>query len=258
MPIAFDSAPSRRGFLSLLASAALALPSVLGFAADDLVGRLIRQSGAFPGLSRRIDFISAALLGKHYRADTLIGGPATKEKFVVRDDGFDCVTYCEVVLAAAQAHDLPSFETQLRTIRYRNGVIAWRERNHDWAAWCERNVAKGRCREISLGEPVILKKSIGWPSQLGRRDYSIAAIPSAELLSNKDKLANGDIIGFVSRQPSLDYFHTGFVMFGPAREFLLRHASLSHGEVVNERMVGFLTANRVRYVTLLRPVEKAA
>lgn len=250
--------PSRRRFLSLLAGASAAAVRSPGFAGEDLIGRLIEQFRAFPSLSRRIDFISAALLGKRYRADTLIGGPRQPEKFVVRDDGFDCVTYCEVVLAAANAHDLASFEIQLRAIRYRNGEVEWRERNHDFAAWCARNVANGLCHDLALGETVAVKKSIGWPRQLGRRDYEIAAITRASLLANAGRLEDGDIIGFVSRRPALDYYHCGFVMFGPKRELLLRHASLSHRKVVNERMDAFCAVNRVRYVTLLRPQEKTA
>ena len=82
-------------------------------------------------------------------------------------------------------------------------------------------------------------------------------IPSAVLLANKAKLENGDIVGFVSRRPNLDYFHTGLVAF--ARDtLLLRHASENRHRVLDERMDRFLAHNRVRYVTLLRPEQPAA
>lgn len=81
-------------------------------------------------LPERIEFISGALLGKKYRNDTLIGGPRRPEVLVVRDDAFDCVTFCEVVLAAASAHDMPEFETVLRRIRYDHGEVQWNRRNH--------------------------------------------------------------------------------------------------------------------------------
>ena len=54
-------------------------------------------------ISQRIDFISGALRGTRYQGYTLIGGPQRPEQFVVRDDAFDCVTFCETVLAAAIA-----------------------------------------------------------------------------------------------------------------------------------------------------------
>ncbi len=55
----------------------------------------------------------------------------------------------------------------------------------------------------------------------------MTVIPRATLLANKRQLANGDIVGFVTRRPNLDYFHAGFVAFGDNGELLLRHASQS-------------------------------
>jgi hypothetical protein len=259
MTAAFDSAISRRRFFGLMAGASLAAYGRAPAAAtDDLIGRLIAQSREFPKLSKRIDVISGALIGKRYRANTLIGGPRTKEVFVVRDDGFDCVTYCETVLAAANAHDLPSFEKELRAIRYRNGEVDWRERNHDFAAWCERNVANGLCQPPTVGATVEVVKTIGVPRELGQRRYSIAAVPRSVLLAHRDKLADGVIMGFVSLRPSLDYYHCGFVMLGNKADLVLRHASLSHGRIVDQRIELFFAANRVHYVTLLRPQDRPA
>jgi D-alanyl-D-alanine carboxypeptidase/D-alanyl-D-alanine-endopeptidase (penicillin-binding protein 4) len=258
MAAGIDSTWHRRDFLGLAAGASLyaALPMALASparAGEQLVGSLITQARAKLAISERIAFISHALLGHRYQPNTLIGGPRQPEVFVVRDDRFDCVTFCETVLAAARAHDSASFEAELRAIRYRKGIVAWRERNHDFAAWCERNVADGVCEPVALGKTTEVKKVLDLPRALGRRSYSIAAIPKATLLAEKAKLQNGDIIGFVSRRPSLDYYHTGFVMFGGKGEFLLRHASESHWRVLDERMEQFLAINRVRYVTLLRP-----
>jgi len=257
MADALDSPVYRREFLALLAAASAAACSS-AVAGEDLIGRLIEQSRGFPALPRRIEFISSALIGKRYRADTLIGGPRQKEIFVTRDDAFDCVTYCETVLAAAQARDLPAFNAALREIRYRNGAVEWRERNHDFAVWSERNVANGQCQPVTVGSTVEVKKSISLPSELGQRNYSIAAVPRTVLLAHQDKVANGDIMGFVSLRPSLDYYHCGFVMRDGNEELLLRHASLSHGRVVDQRLAEFIAVNRVRYVTVLRPQARAA
>ena len=68
----------------------------------------------------------------------------------------------------------------------------------------------------------------------------------------------GDIVGFVTRRPNLDYFHIGFIAFGADGELLLRHAAESRHRVLDERMERFVAHNRVRYVTLLRPEEPAA
>ena len=82
-------------------------------------------------------------------------------------------------------------------------------------------------------------------------------IPRAAFLANKPRLAAGDIVGFITRRPNLDYFHVGFIAFDRGGELLLRHASRSRGRVLDEGMERFLNANRVRYVTLLRPLEPA-
>ena len=84
-------------------------------------------------------------------------------------------------------------------------------------------------------------------------------IPRAMFLANKDKLANGDIVGFVTAAAQSGLF--------PRRlrhlrrqdgELLLRHAAQSRHRVLDERMDRFVAQNHVRYVTLLRPEEPAA
>jgi hypothetical protein len=246
---------SRRSILGLLGIAAVTLVGGRASGGDQVVARLIEETRDVAPLSRRIAAISAALRDRRYRAETLIGGPRKAEVFVTRDDAFDCVTYTEAVLAAARAADRPQYENELRKIRYHNGIVDWRERNHDFAAWCARNVENGVCRPVSLGEPVMLKKIMTNPGTLGRRSYELAGIPRATLLGQKTQLQNGDVIGFISRRAALDYFHCGFVMIGDKGELLLRHASLSRGRVSDQSMESFFAANGTLYVTVLRPID---
>jgi hypothetical protein len=255
----FDSSLSRRHILQLFAGGAAFMagggPSLAG---EARIAVLIEAAQVLPSVAQRIDFIAAALRGTSYRGYTLIGGPRLAEKFVVRDDGFDCVTFCETVLAAAAARDSGEFETNLKTIRYHNGVVAWRERNHYFFDWSQHNIDNKTCRAVAMDGSAELQKSVYWHRELGRRRFSMTVIPRATLLANKAKLASGDIIGFVTVRPSLDYFHVGFVAFGKDGELLLRHASLSRHRVLDERMDRFCAVNRVRYVTLLRAEEPAA
>jgi hypothetical protein len=249
---------SRRLALQALAGAvvAAARPAPVS-AGETRIARLIERASGLPSVSRRIDFISQALIGTRYRGYTLIGGPHRPEEFVVRDDCFDCVTFCETVLAAALSGDAHAFEPTLRALRYRNGVVAWRERNHYFFEWSQRNIANGMCRAIAMDGTVAFDRTVDWLKPLGRRRFAMQAIPRAAFLANKGMLADGDIVGFVTRRPNLDYFHVGFVAFGRRGEFLLRHASRHHGRVVDESMARFVAVNRVRYVTLLRPLEPA-
>ena len=250
---------SRRQMLQILAGgAALAVGCRPSLAGEARIGRLIGEAKALPTIAQRIDFISRALRGTTYQEYTLIGGPRRAEKFVVRDDAFDCVTFCETVLAAANAHDLGEFERVLRTIRYHNGNVTWRERNHYFFEWGQHNIENKTCRAMVMDGAVELDKTVYWHRELGRRRFAMTVIPRATFLSNKSMLANGDIVGFVTLRPNLDYFHIGFVAFGDGGELLLRHASKSRHRVLDERMDRFAAFNHVHYVTLLRPEEPVA
>ncbi len=250
--LAFD----RRRMLQMLAgSAALAVAPWPAEAARARIDALILMARALPTMAQRIDFISRALIGTPYRGHTLIGGPHKPERFVVRDDGFDCVTFCETVLAAARSERLSDFEPELRRIRYHNGVISWRARNHYFADWSTSNVSNGVCARVPVPGGVAIDKTVSYMRALGPRRVSFDAIPRARLLANREQLLTGDIIGFLSRRPRLDYFHIGFVVVGPDGELLLRHAARSRHRVLDQRLAHFLSVNRVRRVSLLRPLE---
>jgi N-acetylmuramoyl-L-alanine amidase-like len=255
--MAQDSSSSRRDVLGLIAgAAAFAAGARPGLARENRIERLIYATRDMPLISERIAFISAALRGTRYVGYTLIGGPDRPERFVVRDDGFDCVTYCETVLAAARGRNLGDFETVLRQVRYYNGIVEWRERNHYFFEWGEHNVANDVCRPIVMDGAITIRKTVDWQKGLGTRHFTMTVIPHAVFLANKAMLADGDIVGFVTRRPNLDYFHVGFVMFGKRNELLLRHAAKSRHRVLDEDMERFIAFNRVGYVTLLRPLER--
>jgi Protein of unknown function (DUF1460) len=255
----FDPILDRRSALHLLAGGALLATGVApASTAEARIGRLIEEARSKGPISRRLDFISGALRGTRYQGYTLIGGPSRPEKFVVRDDAFDCVTFCETVLAAAIAANRGEFDSVLRTVRYHDGVVSWRERNHYFFEWGQHNVENKTCRWVELDGAVDIKKVVDSEKGLGRRQFAMRVIPSAAFLASKSKLESGDIVGFVTRRPDLDYFHVGFVAFDKSGTLLLRHASLSHHRVLDERMDRFVATNRVRYVTLLRPQEPRA
>jgi Protein of unknown function (DUF1460) len=255
----FDLAASRRTILRLIAgSVALAAGLRPSSAGEIRIGRLIDEARGKGPISQKIDFISGALRGTRYQGYTLIGGPQRPEQFVARDDAFDCVTFCETVLAAAIAGNPGEFDAALRTIRYHNGVVSWRERNHYFFEWGQHNIENKICRPITLDGSIKIEKIVYWHKELGKRRFSIIVIPRTVLLSSKPKLAKGDVVGFITQRPNLDYFHVGFIAFGSKGELLLRHASQSRHHVLDERMDRFVEVNRVRYVTLLRPQEPAA
>jgi hypothetical protein len=246
---------TRRVFLGLLAGAPF-LAGVRSDARESVLPRLITEAREHGDLGRRVDFISRALLGTRYQAHTLIGGPRRKEQFVLRDDAFDCVTYCEAVLAAAMVDDFVDYPGILRRIRYAQGEVRWAERNHDFAQWSRRIVENNLCGPVGIQPLITVEKTLNG-SGLGRRHYTISATATPTMMANRKALRAGDVIGFVSRRSELDYFHTGFIAFDRRGALLLRHASQSRGKVVNEDMASFLATTGVKYVTLLRAKERA-
>ena len=251
MPI--DLSLSRRHILPLLAGGVALGAGIRPAGSTELrIARLIDQARGKSPISQRLDFISAALRGTRYQGYTLVGGPRRPEQFVVRDDAFDCVTFCEFVLAAAIATDRTQFDPILRTIRYHDGVVAWHERNHYFFEWCQHNVDNKTCRWVNFEDAVDIEKTVDSQKGLSKRRFAMRVTPHADFLANKSRLENGDIVGFVTRRPNLDYFHIGFVVFDKAGTLLLRHASQSRHRVLDEHMDHFMTVNRVRYVTLLR------
>ncbi len=218
--------------------------------------RLIEEAQSQPTTGQRIDFISRALIGSPYRGYTLIGGPRKAEQFVTRDDVFDCVTYCEAVLAAALVRTSADYDTMLRQIRYRDGVVTWRKRNHYFAQWCDNNVANDICARVAMPGGCSIDKKLYWMPSLGAPRMVVAGIPRESLLANKSLLATGDLIAFMSPRPRLDYFHTGLIVVAPNGETRLRHAAQSRGRELEEPLARFLSVNHVKAATVLRPRER--
>jgi N-acetylmuramoyl-L-alanine amidase-like protein len=247
-------ATTRRTVLRIIAGLPLLAGSHALAREGSLIGRLIAEAQALSQVSQRIDFISRSLIGLRYQANTLIGGPRRKEVFVVREDAFDCVTFCEVVLAAARARNLEEFEAALLQIRYEHGQVKWEERNHYFGQWSQRALENKICQRVAIEPSIAIEKIVNW-GNLGQKRVSLAAVPAATLLAGKSLLASGDVIGFVSKRSNLDFYHTGLIAFAKDGALLLRHASRSRRRILDERMDTFVAVNRVRYVTLLRAAE---
>ena len=248
--------PSRRNVLRLAAGGGLlAFGFKAAAARERRIARLIGEARDGTFIGERIDTISRALVGSPYVAYPLIGGPHKPEQFVLRDDAFDCVTYCETVLAAARSFVAGDFAAQLRKIRYRDGDVAWPERNHYFADWSLNNIANGVCRAIALPQAAVVEKTVTYMRGLPAERVPLTAIPAASVLAHAERLATGDIVGFLSRRPGIDYFHTGFIVVAKDGELWLRHAARSRGRVLDQRLTQFVAENGVRDVTLLRPQE---
>jgi hypothetical protein len=245
---------SRRALLRFAAASA-ACAAAPGIAEEKHLPHLIRQARQFDTIGERIAFISRAYLGRPYVANSLIGSATEPERLVVREDAFDCVTYCETVLAAARAPKPKDFKAELRNIRYRQGEVDWHARNHYFIDWSIDNIANGVCRAVVLPGAEKVEKTLTFMHQPGARPVSFMCNSRVAVFAHPGRLATGDIAGFVSHRPGLDFHHTGFIIVQPNRALWLRHASLSQGRVLEQPLAQFCDINGVRLMTFLRPQE---
>jgi len=245
---------SRRALLRFAALSA-ACAAAPGAAEERQLPRLIAEARKFDTVSERIAFISRAYLGRPYVANSLIGSATQPERFVVREDAFDCVTYCEIVLAAARAQSPKTFNKELRKIRYRHGEVDWHTRNHYFIDWSVENIANGVCRAVVFPGAAKISKTLTFMHQPGARPVSFMCNSRAGVFAHARELATGDIAAFVSLRPGLDFYHTGFIIVQPDGALWLRHASLSQKRVLEQPLARFCDTNGVRLMTLLRPQE---
>ena len=165
----------------------------------------------------------------------------------MRDDAFDCVTFCEVVLAAAIARDSRRVRDSLRRIRYEHGNVQYDQRNHYFADWCQRNIENGICQPVAIE-----------PSVDDRQDRHLAPrVRQAPGVDRGDR--QGDVAGqrqaagagrhhrlhVAARRTSISITPVS-IAFGKDGELLLRNASQSRGRVMDEQDDGFVTANPVQ------------
>jgi len=209
-------------------------------------------------IAERIDRFSRHFVGYPYTPFPLIGSADTPEVFTATLDGFDCVTYIETILALARAADPDAFVENLRTIRYEDGRIDWRRRNHYMTGWIRNNRREGIVEPIKArGVPTITRERVlNLLPGLPERTTKVESIPKRSIRRLAEFLSTGDLIFFASTRPHLDTFHTG-ILIRDDGEPLLRHASRSQGGVVEQRLSEFLQSNRMAGVIVVRPCDLA-
>jgi cell wall-associated NlpC family hydrolase len=202
----------------------------------------------------RIDVFSRRFLGRPYQPNPLIGSSDTAEVFTASLDGFDCVTFIETVLALARASNPDDFTGWLRKIRYEQGRIQWKRRNHYMTRWIRNNMRQGILRPISTpAVPMISRERVlNVVPGLAVRRTRLKCIPKAAAPRLQPHLQSGDLIFFASTSRNLDVFHAGVIVREGTR-VLMRHASRSAGFVVEQELSEFLKANRMAGVIVARP-----
>jgi len=161
-------------------------------------------------VTERMNLYSACFLGTPY-AFTCVGDgkDALYEPYpLVNFDSTNCMAYCEHVLALSISDSWDNFFDNLQQIRYKDGLIGMRTRNHytmaDWLpqnSWLLSDVTRkvGGERTIKVTrtishEKFFKKKGItDLRHVLPDRTITIDVIPKEALLKIRDNLKQGDI-----------------------------------------------------------------
>jgi len=191
--------------------------------------------------------ISSYFLGVPYAADTLEPGGTGTEGLVIRLDAVDCFTFLDYVEAMRTAASFDEFRETLRNIRYRDGQVHRRSRNHFFYDWKTRNGTRVEDITEAVGgvsvhrtRKHLNRKEDGstWVDGVPGHEEEIVWIPSGTLAEYMiQQLKSGDYVGFYTEAEGLDVTHVGIFIRSDSGEYL-RHASTTRGRVVDQ---GFRT-----------------
>jgi len=213
----------------------------------------LKRLSAEASLGKRIEQISGGFLGKPYIEGSLGGGPDRAEVLRVSLDAFDCVTFMESVLALALARTVDEFIDTIRRIRYKDGEIDWRHRNHYMVDWASNNEQSGFIKNITSGSFTVEKTcTLSLIAGLPAKTATFLYFPTQSSRKAAGLIESGDLIFFVSVKNTLDVFHTALLVEREGR-WLLRHATRTAGAVIEQDLVEFTSRNEMAGFILLRP-----
>jgi len=233
---------------------------LLGDWTEGTLDTLLQASSSLPDISSRIDFLSKQFLGVPYKEQTLIGGPKTAEVFVINLQGLDCFTFVDYIESLRVSTSFPEFRKHLRTLRYRDGEVAYSMRNHfftDWKVFNAEHVDDiteviagadaGRIVKILNEKDDASRFLAGVPC----REQEVSYVPSGQIDDVLiARLRTGDYAGMYTEQRGLDVSHIGIIIRRKEGDFL-RHASSRLGKVVDEDLKSYISGKPG--IIVLRP-----
>lgn len=225
---------------------------------------IMTESSKLGGAGARINFISEKFLGTPYVGSTLTGDVNTPEIFTVDLEGMDCFTYIDYVEAFSLSDSLPEFKDNLRKIRYRDGVVAFRNRNHFFSDWPLSNdvyiedvtSALGGVKTMEVSKNLNLKTDgTYYLPGIPAINRTIYFIPSDALdASVLSKLMTGDFVGIYTDKEGLDVSHTGIIIKKDGKVFLRHASSKEKNQKVVDEILSEYMKNKPGLV-VYRPVK---
>jgi hypothetical protein len=224
---------------------ALLLPLLIGVSAQaariDLGKRsagqwawLLTEAAESDDPGRKIARLSSAFLDTPYRENSLLGSSERAEVLVMDLAGVDCFTLLDYLESFRRATRFPDVIDVLQRVRYRDGQLDYRQRNHFFSDWPLRNADRivdvtgvvGPGRAETAEKQLNLKHNGSrWLAGIPVVARPIVFIPAARIDRQLvAALRSGDYVGIYSERPGLDVSHAGIVIKEGERAWL-RHAS---------------------------------
>jgi hypothetical protein len=165
-------------------------------------------------ITERIEFYSELFLGMPYNLICAGDGPYAlyETEPLVNFEETNCMVYCEHVLALAISDSWDNFFNNLQQIRYKDGIIGMRTRNHytmaDWLPendWLlddvTRRIGGDRTKQFTRTishQTFFSNKGIGdLRYVVPDRDVTIDYIPMQTLPEVKENIRSGDIFALI-------------------------------------------------------------
>jgi hypothetical protein len=212
-----------------------------------LFGLLFSFSAAFgQHSSPSLVDIGKQFLGKPYRANMLsVGNP---EQLITSKEAFDCVTFLENCLAIRNSKGVDSLYLKaLKHFRYAGDIVQYENRFHYFS---DAMFALGYPQIFDDAHVSVLSKDFSFLSSylrskklltiniallenrektLAKRPFQFTAVVNIAYLL--PRIQTGDLVAFVTKNPHLDFLHTGMLV-REGNSIHLLHASQDKKQVV--------------------------
>jgi len=207
---------------------------LLGNLTPESLDSILYESSKIHDMGMRIDFLSRHFLETPYQESTLRGGINTPEVLVINLEGFDCFTFLDYVESMRLSSSFREFKENLKRVRYREGDVSFKNRNHFFTDWSEFNsdliddvTEQIGGKKVIRVKKILNKKEDGTLFLQGiqpgeRLIHYIPANTIDDLIINP--LRTGDYIGIYSTEKGLDVSHVG-IFIQERDKIYLRHAS---------------------------------
>jgi 3D (Asp-Asp-Asp) domain-containing protein len=217
----------------------------------ELEAAMRNVAAAVSNLDHRMMFFSELAKGTPYVIFCLGEGPeGTYDKDPLLDIArVDCMTFCEQSLSMAISKDYQEFFQNLQRIRYRDGIIGMKTRNHytiaDWLpnnGWLLEDATEiiggELCRPMT--KTVDRAKDLAAMGCTDVHDVAppqtitVKYIPKESLYQVEENLRGGEIVSLIQKKEGIFSSHMGLIAKDRQGETIFRHASRTAGEVVDE------------------------